>query len=229
MGFFNLFRKKKAEPAKPAYGEYPHNWPPELKMAQAMQHFRILNDSIELISKTVYPKTFFYRYGLAVQEAQIVAKLSHGLKNEQAAQDMLRTLQEEKKNIVNSFLFRCYDAGKLPSVKDDIRAYKHEMPNESFELFSDMVEYQDLLSDDHRDLNRTRLLSSAAIAALFVTGAVIGGISSNHDHSCYCNGDCDNCPPHHGYRYGRWYYGHGHQSGCERGGNGGAHSRTYRN
>lgn len=43
-----------------------------------------------------------------------------------------------------------------------------------------------------------------------------------------CNGDCANCPPHYGYRYGRWYYGHSHQHGCQRGGNGGASGRTYR-
>ena len=34
-----------------------------------------------------------------------------------------------------------------------------------------------------------------------------------------CTGDCAHCPPHYGYRYGRWYYGHGHQYGCEFGGN----------
>jgi hypothetical protein len=65
-------------------------------------------------------------------------------------------------------------------------------------------------------------------------GVIIGllsGISqgaSKHSHSHRCNGDCDNCPAHYGYRYGRWYYGHGHQRGCERGGNGGATGRTYR-
>ena len=32
-------------------------------------------------------------------------------------------------------------------------------------------------------------------------------------------GDCAHCPPHFGYRYGRWYYGHGHVYGCEFGGN----------
>ena len=50
---------------------------------------------------------------------------------------------------------------------------------------------------------------------------------SNHPER-RCNGDCDNCPSHYGYRYGRWYYGHGHQHGCERGGNGGASMRTFR-
>lgn len=37
--------------------------------------------------------------------------------------------------------------------------------------------------------------------------------------TCRCTGDCANCPPHYGYRYGRWYYGHGHTHGCEFGGN----------
>lgn len=38
-------------------------------------------------------------------------------------------------------------------------------------------------------------------------------------HSGKCDGDCANCPPHYGYRYGRWYYGHSHTEGCEFGGN----------
>lgn len=65
-------------------------------------------------------------------------------------------------------------------------------------------------------------------------GTVIGILSSINQassrrvNSHKCNGDCANCPPHYGYRYGRWYYGHGHMHGCERGGNGGASGRTYR-
>lgn len=38
-------------------------------------------------------------------------------------------------------------------------------------------------------------------------------------HAGLCDGDCENCPPHYGYRYGRWYYGHDHVHGCEFGGN----------
>lgn len=38
-------------------------------------------------------------------------------------------------------------------------------------------------------------------------------------HPGRCNGDCPHCPPHYGYRYGRWYYGHDHTHGCEFGGN----------
>lgn len=58
--------------------------------------------------------------------------------------------------------------------------------------------------------------------------AVIAGVgaASNHGqrHNGRCNGDCANCPPHYGYRYGRWYYGHDHVHGCEFGGNRGSGS-----
>jgi hypothetical protein len=51
-----------------------------------------------------------------------------------------------------------------------------------------------------------------------------GGYSSSSSntrkrHNGHCDGDCANCPPHYGYRYGRWYYGHGHNHGCVFGGN----------
>lgn len=53
--------------------------------------------------------------------------------------------------------------------------------------------------------------------------ALLGSASiDNHSskpHNGRCNGDCANCPPHYGYRYGRWYYGHSHVRGCEFGGN----------
>ena len=44
-------------------------------------------------------------------------------------------------------------------------------------------------------------------------------------HSGRCDGDCANCPPHYGYRHGRWYYGHDHVEGCEFGGNKGSGGR----
>ena len=46
-----------------------------------------------------------------------------------------------------------------------------------------------------------------------------GWSSPKKKHSGKCDGDCANCPPHYGYRYGRWYYGHSHSEGCVFGGN----------
>lgn len=50
-------------------------------------------------------------------------------------------------------------------------------------------------------------------------GISLAGGSKEKHHNGRCNGDCTNCPPHYGYRYGRWYYGHDHQHGCGFGGN----------
>lgn len=55
--------------------------------------------------------------------------------------------------------------------------------------------------------------------AIGIAGALDGG---HRKHPGYCTGDCANCPPHYGYRYGRWYYGHDHVHGCEFGGNKGS-------
>lgn len=56
--------------------------------------------------------------------------------------------------------------------------------------------------------------------------ALVTGVSpasySEKKHSRHCDVNCANCPHHYGYRYGRWYYGKGHQYGCEFGGNKGS-------
>lgn len=51
-----------------------------------------------------------------------------------------------------------------------------------------------------------------------IGSAAVLSSKPKHRHG-HCNGDCAHCPPHYGYRYGRWYYGHGHTYGCEFGGN----------
>lgn len=53
-------------------------------------------------------------------------------------------------------------------------------------------------------------------------GVSLADASKGKRHNGRCDGDCANCPPHYGYRYGRWYYGHDHQYGCEFGGNHGS-------
>ena len=78
--------------------------------------------------------------------------------------------------------------------------------------------------DDDKDDNQK---SGFFITLLGVLG-IMGDKNSQSAHSQKCDGDCDNCPAHYGYRYGRWYYGHGHQRGCERGGNGGASGKCNR-
>lgn len=55
---------------------------------------------------------------------------------------------------------------------------------------------------------------------LLLAVGIAGAFSpKSKQHPGHCTGDCAHCPPHYGYRYGRWYYGHGHVHGCEFGGN----------
>ena len=70
------------------------------------------------------------------------------------------------------------------------------------------------------------LQENQIISAAILAGASAGASSNQgRRHNGRCNGDCANCPPHYGYRYGRWYYGHDHVHGCEFGGNKGSGSR----
>ena len=121
--------------------------------------------------------------------------------------------------------------------------YKEEQ--RSIEEMDALLESLDNLSEDEQDsydeseefeehdppqMSFWEKLRSAFVSTVSVSGEVLGEVirRSNHPER-RCNGDCNNCPSHYGYCYGRWYYGHGHQHGCERGGNGGASMRTFRN
>ena len=91
------------------------------------------------------------------------------------------------------------------------------------------------LADDIERLPKKKKLGFwGALAALLGSSSSSshssdnGGFATKKKHSGRCDGDCANCPAHYGYRYGRWYYGHAHQHGCEFGGNGGAKGKCYR-
>lgn len=61
------------------------------------------------------------------------------------------------------------------------------------------------------------------LGKLAIAIGIAGAMDDGHkQHPGHCTGDCANCPPHYGYRYGRWYYGHDHVHGCEFGGNKGS-------
>lgn len=59
----------------------------------------------------------------------------------------------------------------------------------------------------------------SSLLLLLGLGALINKPKKAEGPSSRCDGDCAHCPPHYGYRHGRWYYGHGHTEGCQRGGN----------
>lgn len=88
-------------------------------------------------------------------------------------------------------------------------------------MFADDVVEEASIEDkadyDEPEQNEPKLGSFSKLGLAFVVGSLLGKKSQSHHGRC--TGDCANCPPHYGYRYGRWYYGHDHTHGCEFGGN----------
>ncbi len=84
------------------------------------------------------------------------------------------------------------------------------------DIFDDVIPANDFISPPQK--------KPGFFSTLFavIAGVSLANNSKQHRHNGRCNGNCAHCPPHYGYRYGRWYYGHNHVHGCEFGGNKGS-------
>lgn len=96
----------------------------------------------------------------------------------------------------------------------------------NIDIFNDDTESEEIEQEWGQPIPEPIPPKLGFFGTLFTVLAGIGSItkSSPTNHNGRCNGDCANCPPHYGYRYGRWYYGHDHVHGCEFGGNKGSGS-----
>lgn len=106
------------------------------------------------------------------------------------------------------------------TLPEDLREEEYEDEEE------EPLEEVDIYIDDFVPEPPAPKLGFFGTLATILAGASAGASSNQgRRHNGRCNGDCANCPPHYGYRYGRWYYGHNHVHGCEFGGNKGSGSR----
>ena len=95
------------------------------------------------------------------------------------------------------------------------------MRNSAERLTAEDMEYLYGETDDEVIIE---ICNFGTLAAIFAGASAGVSLAQGRRHNRRCNGDCANCPPHYGYRYGRWYYGHDHDHGCEFGGNKGSGS-----
>lgn len=138
--------------------------------------------------------------------------------------DAVLEIQDEK---IRAQLIRKAMKLGVQLTSDDYMYLDGEIPDDLYEQLGKYCGFENNEEDysieeesqPHRD-------SVGFFGALFA--AILGDSGHSHKDNGYCDGDCANCPAHYGYRYGRWYYGHGHQHGCERHGNGGRSGKTYR-
>ena len=52
-------------------------------------------------------------------------------------------------------------------------------------------------------LSKKKKVGLFTALAAFAAGSALAG-RGRKKHNGHCDGDCANCPPHYGYRYGRW-------------------------
>lgn len=125
-------------------------WPYEIKLVQADNHFRIMCESIDLVSETVYAATFFKRYNIALEEADTIFAFDLGAKYDKQVLGMVNILKNEKTDIINDFLTRCHKSGKLQYEKNEILSHRNEMTPESISYFYKLIGWNDTAGDSNK-------------------------------------------------------------------------------
>lgn len=121
------------------YGKDADECPDYFRLIYAKDSGRILTDSIDLISKTVYPETFFSRYKLALKEARIIIRLNAGDSSINEMKHIVDVLIDKKVEIFNNFFDRCVAAGKLVTAQDQIELYRNEIPAKSYKYYKALL------------------------------------------------------------------------------------------
>ena len=101
------------------------------------------------------------------------------------------------------------------SFIEEIKAF-NDLSEEQMNKFAEQVD--EYIEQTKNPKKRKSSIGKAIGIGAFL-GFFCGLFGGKKKHHGRCDGDCAHCPPHYGYRYGRWYYGHGHNYGCEFGGN----------
>ena len=118
-------------------------------------------------------------------------------------------------------LTRLVETASEPFSKEQLEELYMLIDDDVFERVSKRSKV-DIFADEAEDIPVEEALEPTLgfftkLGLALGVASALGGTEKKHNGQC--DGDCAHCPPHYGYRYGRWYYGHHHQYGCEFGGN----------
>ncbi len=111
-----------------------------LDEVQARRWVEILSDSIELMKTTKYPKTFFGRYKDALLSANEILKLTHLKSVRRDIRVILDDLTNNRDEIFNDFIDRCYFLGNLYSFKDDLLSGKYNLSSVNIAYINRLLE-----------------------------------------------------------------------------------------
>ena len=156
-------------------------------------------------------------------DADEVAEIIYELQFDFDAPDcLLQKAVEEKVKFSGTDLVAFLDFCDEKLVEEAVRNSAEILTADDMEKLREWDDFDEIEMADEEpwmfeEPKKTSFL--ADFLAVFGVAAFAGGVKKRRQHNGRCNGDCANCPPHYGYRYGRWYYGHHHQYGCEFDGN----------
>ena len=113
-------------------------------------------------------------------------------------------------------------SAKEPMFVGELKEFNN-MSDEQMSVLDEKIRLAETRVDRIAERTKKPKKRSMSVKRAITYGALIGIFKglffSKKAHSGHCDGNCEKCPAHYGYRYGRWYYGRGHNSGCEFGGN----------
>ena len=174
MGLMDRFKKKYIKSLSDEHSSSPDA--AAMNLTAAIRHVEIMRESLALLRTTVYPKTFFSRYRLALREARSVVQLCGNCKFGNEAEAVLDELSVEQVAMVNAFLERCQKADKLLSLKDEITALIDEFPAESYAYFLKLLE-------SYHDRNDTRVYRICSVK-FSIDGKTYYYLSNHHKLRC---------------------------------------------
>ena len=171
-----------------------------------------------LLKKAVEAKLEFSAYDLieflCTNDKELATAAVYNSANRLTAEDMEDLYGEVDDKVIIEICSK-----RNLTLPEDLREEEDEADFEEDEALEEV----DIYIDDVTYEKPKKLGFFGTLFAVLGAASSIDN-SSQQRHNGRCNGDCANCPPHYGYRYGRWYYGHDHVHGCEFGGNKGSGS-----
>lgn len=134
MGVFDIFKKtkEKSDGFAKVYNK--------AELLQIKRHTEIIDESLEILNKTLHPITYFSRYDLVIENARILYGICPNSMVGERSKTIIDNMPKEKEMAVKNFIQRCYDAGRLPYVKNEFEQLKDKMSDKNLRFYELLLE-----------------------------------------------------------------------------------------
>ena len=121
--------KKEAAEKKQVLVQKPYKTSsPAMENVIDTRFHEVLSDSLQLMETTVYPKTFFSRYDLAISTAEQFLDTTRNDQKKTQLFEVLDDLKCNREEKIIAFVDRCHEAGKLDAVRNELLSGEYDIP-----------------------------------------------------------------------------------------------------